>query len=93
MGGSYACYITNNTSGSPPPYQYNTTSTSRVALVSPSINTTGATDLVLAFDVRVNGEYSSPNLYDFGRLFYSTTSASSGFQPLIGCGWGNNTCY
>ncbi len=92
MGGSYAYYITNNPSGSPPPYQYSTGSTSRVALVSPSINTTGATDLVLAFDVRVNGEYDSPNLYDFGRVFYSTTSASSGFQPLIGCGWGNNTC-
>ncbi len=92
MGGSYAYYITNNTSGSPPPYQYSTTSTSRVALVSPSINTTGATDLVLAFDVRVNGEYASPNLYDFGRVFYSTTSASSGFQPLIGCSWSNTTC-
>jgi len=86
--------FTNNTSGSPPPYQYSTISTSRVALVSPSINTQGATDLVLAFDVRVNGEYYylNANLYDFGRLFYSTTSASSGFQPLIGCGWTNNTC-
>jgi hypothetical protein len=47
---------------------------------------------VLAFDVRVNGEYGSANLIDFGRLFYSTTSNTSGFQPLIGCGWGNNTC-
>jgi hypothetical protein len=92
MGGSYAYYITNNTGGSPPPYQYSTTSTSRVALVSPSINTTGATDLVLAFDVRVNGEYASPRLYDFGRVFYSTTSASSGFQPLIGCAWSSATC-
>jgi hypothetical protein len=92
MGGSYAYYITNNAAGSPPPYQYSTGSTSRVALVSPSINTTGATDLVLAFDVRVNGEYNSPSLTDFGRLFYSTTSSSSGFQPLIGCDWPNSTC-
>jgi hypothetical protein len=94
MGGSYACYITNNAAGSPPPYQYNITSISRVALVSPSINTQGATDLVLAFDVRVNGEYyySNSNLYDFGRLFYSTTSATSDFQPLIGCDWGNTIC-
>jgi hypothetical protein len=47
---------------------------------------------VLAFDVRVNGEYASPNLNDFGRVFYSTTSASSGFQPLIGCAWSSTTC-
>jgi hypothetical protein len=92
MGGSYACYITNNPSGSPPPYQYTTASASRRALVSPSINTTGATDLVLAFDVRVNGQYASANLTDFGCLFYSTASGTGGFQPLIGCAWGNNTC-
>ncbi len=93
MGGSFACYITNNAAGSPPPYQYTTGSTSQVALVSPSINTTGATDLVLAFDVRVAGEYTQPNLQDFGRLFYSTTSGTGGFQPLIGCAWGNTTCF
>lgn len=88
-----AClYITNNPSASPPPYGYTPTSTSRVAAVSPAISTTGATDLVLAFDVNVGGEYTSATLYDFGRLFYSTTSATAGFQPVIGCPWGNNTC-
>lgn len=92
MGGSYAYYITNNASAAPPPYQYSTGSTSRVALVSPSINTTGATDLVLAFDIRVVGEYGQPILQDFGRLFYSTTSNTGSFQPLIGCAWGNNSC-
>jgi len=92
MGSGFSLYITNNTSGNPPPHQYSTTSTSRVAAVSPAINTTGATDLVLAFDVLVGGEYASPTLYDFGRLFYSTTSATGGFQPVIGCAWGNNTC-
>lgn len=92
MGTGYALYITNNTGGNPPPHAYTTTSTSRVAAVSPAINTTNATDLVLAFDVLVGGEYGSPALQDFGRLFYSTTSATGGFQPIIGCTWGNNTC-
>jgi hypothetical protein len=36
--------------------------------------------------------YGSANLIDFGRLFYSPTSNTSGFQPLIGCGWGNDAC-
>ena len=36
--------------------------------------------------------YGSANLIDFGRLFYSITSNTSGFQPLIGCAWGNTTC-
>lgn len=85
-------YITDNPGGTPPPFTYSTTSTSRVAMVSPAISTAGATDLVLAFDVVVGGEYDSPTLQDFGRLFYSTTSATSGFQPVIGCAWGNTTC-
>ncbi|MCX7605774.1 MAG: M43 family zinc metalloprotease [Bacteroidia bacterium] len=92
MGSGNSLYITNNPSGSPPPHQYATGSTSRVAAVSPSINTTDATDLLLAFDVLVGGEYTSPTLEDFGRLFYSTTSATTGFQPIIGCAWANNTC-
>lgn len=92
MGSGYALYITNNSTASPPPHTYTLTSTSRVAAVSPSLNTTGASNLVLAFDVLVGGEYTSPVLEDFGRLFYSTTSATAGFQPLIGCAWANNTC-
>lgn len=88
----YSLYITNNSSGTPPPFAYSLSSTSRVAAVSPAISTAGATDLVLAFDVVVGGDYSSPTLEDFGRLFYSTTSATSDFQPVIGCGWANNTC-
>ncbi|MCX8112162.1 MAG: zinc metalloprotease [Bacteroidia bacterium] len=92
MGSGNALYISNNPAGSPPPHQYSTNSISRVAAVSPAINTTGATNLVLAFDVLVGGEYTSAILEDFGRLFYSTTSATSGFQPLIGCAWANNTC-
>lgn len=92
MGSGFSMYITNDPAGTPPPHQYTQTSVSRVATVSPAINTTGSTDLVLAFDVLVGGEYSSPNLEDFGRLFYSTTSATSGFQPVIGCAWTNTTC-
>ncbi|MDW8417630.1 MAG: M43 family zinc metalloprotease [Bacteroidia bacterium] len=92
MGSGFSMYITNNTSGTPPPHQYALNSISRTATVSPAINTIGATDLVLAFDVMVGGEYESTNLQDFGRLFYSTTSSTSGFQPVIGCGWSANTC-
>jgi len=88
----FSLYITNNPSGTPPPFTYTTTSASRVAAVSPAISTVGTTDLVLAFDVVVSGEYGSPTLQDFGRLFYSTTSATSGFQPVIGCAWTSNTC-
>ncbi len=92
MGGSYAAYVSSNPTGSPPPHNYSTNATSRVALVSPPISTVGATNLVLAFDVRVAGEYTPAVFNDFGRLFYSTTSATGGFQPLIGCAWPNNTC-
>ncbi|MCS7152522.1 MAG: M43 family zinc metalloprotease [Bacteroidia bacterium] len=92
MGSGFSLYVTNNAVGNPPPHQYSTNSTSRVAIVSPAINTTGASNLVLAFDVMVGGEYGSPSLQDFGRLFYSTTSATTDFQPLIGCDWANNTC-
>ncbi|MDW8235989.1 MAG: hypothetical protein RMK98_05170, partial [Bacteroidia bacterium] len=94
MGSGNAYYITNNPSGTPPPYTYTLTSTSRVAAVTPAINTTNATDLVLAFDVLVGGEYNDANgnMIDFGRLFFSTTAATTGFQPIIGCAWTSNTC-
>ncbi|MCS7188609.1 MAG: M43 family zinc metalloprotease [Bacteroidia bacterium] len=92
MGSGHSLYITNDPGGSPPPHTYTITATSRVAAVSPAINTTNATDLLLAFDVLVGGEYTPNVLEDFGRLFYSTTSSTSGFQPLIGCAWANNTC-
>ncbi|MDW8235988.1 MAG: M43 family zinc metalloprotease [Bacteroidia bacterium] len=92
MQPGYALYITDNSGAPTPPHQYTLTSTSRVAAVSPAINTQAASDLVLAFDVLVGGEYYSPGLYDFGRLFYSTTSNSSGFVPVIGCSWTSSVC-
>ncbi|MGQ9864058.1 MAG: choice-of-anchor J domain-containing protein [Bacteroidia bacterium] len=91
MSGTYAAYISNNTTTKP--YAYNNTSTSGRTFVSPTINTTNATDLWLSFDVKVGGEYSSPGAYDFGRLFYSTTTVPTGFQPLLGCAYTGNACY
>ncbi len=92
LGSGFSLYISNNPSADPPPHQYALNSSSRIAAVSPTINTEGATDLVLAFDALVGGQYAGNNLVDFGRVFYSTTSATTGFQPLIGCAWTANTC-
>lgn len=92
MGSNFSLYISDDLSANPPPHRYRLNSASRIAAVSPAISTEEATDLVLAFDALVGGQYAGNNLVDFGRVFYSTTSATTGFQPLVGCAWTANVC-
>ena len=71
MTGTRSAYITNNTTTRP--LNYTITSTSRKRLVSPAINTVGATNLQLTFDFKSEGEEFSGTVYDYGRLMYSTS--------------------
>ncbi|PIY10280.1 MAG: hypothetical protein COZ18_06215 [Flexibacter sp. CG_4_10_14_3_um_filter_32_15] len=70
MTGSRSAYITNNATTRP--LAYTTNSTSRRRLVSPAINTTGATNLQLSFDFKLEGEVTG-TAYDYGRLMYATS--------------------
>ncbi|WP_291726529.1 T9SS-dependent choice-of-anchor J family protein [Bernardetia sp.] len=80
--GNNSAYITNNTTSRLP--EYSTGSTSRTRLVSPAINTVGSTNLQLSFNFKVDGEsYSSGNVYDYGRLMYST-SPTGPFTNITG---------
>ncbi|MCS6789612.1 MAG: zinc metalloprotease [Bacteroidia bacterium] len=97
----HSFYISRDPSATPPPYRYDTSSTSRFALASRAINTQGYTNLILSFDVRVGGQYDNGgSLRDFGRVFYTTTAPPSStpaaaytpILPAAGCGWGAFLC-
>ena len=73
MTGTRSAYITQNVITRSLTYNINTTTATR--LVSPAISTVGATNLQLSFDFKVEGESytGSGNVYDYGRLMYSTS--------------------
>jgi len=73
MSGTKSCYVSNDATIQSLNYDVN--SISRRRLVSPSINTTGATNLVLSFDWKCNGEKASTTFWDYGRLMYATNAA------------------
>ncbi|WP_375562240.1 M43 family zinc metalloprotease [Bernardetia sp. OM2101] len=86
MTGTRSAYITNNATTRP--QAYTITSTSRRRLVSPSINTVGATNLQLSFDFKLEGEVTG-TAYDYGRLMYST-SPTGPFTAITGPADGTN---
>ena len=67
MTGTRSAYITQNTGTRP--LTYSVTAPDTTLLVSPSINTTGYTNLELSFNYKCNGEAG----YDFGALMYGTS--------------------
>ncbi len=90
MTGTRSAYITQNTTTRP--LTYNTDNTSRKRLVSPSINTVGATNLQLSFNYKVEGE-GTTTIYDYGRLMYSTSPTGPFTNitgPVDGINSGNN---
>ncbi|WP_338812809.1 choice-of-anchor J domain-containing protein [Bernardetia sp. Wsw4-3y2] len=92
MTGNNSAYITNNTTSRP--LAYTNTSTSRTRLVSPAINTVGATNLQLNFDYKSNGESGTTSVWDYGRLMYSTSPTGPYTNitgPADGVGTGNLT--
>jgi hypothetical protein len=86
MTGTRSAYITNDATTRP--LAYTNTSTSRTRLVSPAINTVGATNLQLSFDFKANGEVTG-TAYDYGRLMYST-SPTGLFTAITGPADGTN---
>lgn len=70
--GTRAAYITSNTAGTPPPFNYNNAATSDVLLRSPAINTTGLSNMTLSFYYQCDGQAGT----DRGSLLYSTDGST-----------------
>ncbi len=85
MTGTRSAYISENIGTRP--LTYDGGSTSRKRLLSPSINTVGATDLQLAFNYRIEGE-TTGTVWDYGRLMYSTNGTA--FIAITGPADGTN---
>jgi Secretion system C-terminal sorting domain len=69
-----AAYISDNTTTNA--YNYTITQTTSKQLESPSINTTGKTNLVLKFKYKCNGEFSGTTFYDYGQVLYSANGGA-----------------
>ena len=83
-----AAYITSNLATKT--FTYNNTSATDKILVTKPVSATGLKELKLQFRYKVEGEYGSGNVYDFGRVMYSTDGSSFQFlndpstgQPVL----------
>ena len=86
MNGTLSAYITQDATNRP--NTYNGNSASRKRLVSPAINTVGATNLQLSFNFKVEGE-TTGTVWDYGRLMYSTNPTGP-FTNITGPADGTN---
>ncbi len=69
-----AAYISNNITTNA--YNYTITQTTAKQLESPSINTTGKSNLTLKFKYKCNGELSSGTIYDYGQVLYQANGGA-----------------
>jgi Secretion system C-terminal sorting domain len=69
-----AAYVSDNTTTIS--NTYTITDPSSIRIESPTINTTGKTNLNLRFKYKCNGEFSGSTFYDYGQVLYSANGGA-----------------